>query len=47
MTEIVKNSMLSTYDSFRREQIVTCPFCNKNFEGKVMLDVHKKIDHGF
>jgi len=38
--------MSSIYDSFRREQILTCPFCKKSFEGKDMLDAHKKIDHG-
>jgi hypothetical protein len=39
--------MTPTYDSFlRREQIMSCPYCKKNFDGKEMLDVHKKIDHG-
>lgn len=35
--------MPSIYDSFRRGQILTCPFSKKYFEGKEMLDAHSEL----
>lgn len=29
----------------RGEESINMPFCNENFDGKDMLDAHKKIDH--
>jgi transposase-like protein len=39
--------MSSIFNSFRREQVFTCPECDKNFESRVMLKADRKVDHGY
>jgi uncharacterized C2H2 Zn-finger protein len=39
--------MSSIINSFRKEQVFTCPECDKNFEGREMLKAHRQVDHGY
>jgi hypothetical protein len=38
--------MSGAADAARQSKIITCVDCGKNFEAAVMLNIHKKLDHG-